>query len=123
VDAAVTALEALGHEIGEVALPDARGDLGVPGVAGYPAAFTDLWRGGAATIPIAREQRGMLEPLAGWIIGTADRLTAGALASAQLWATEFERRVLAAFAPWDAVLTPTTALTPRPLGWYPSDDG
>ena len=34
-----------------------------------------------------------------------------------------ERRVIAAFAPWDAVLTPTTALTPRPLDWYPIDDG
>ena len=31
--------------------------------------------------------------------------------------------VIAAFSPWDAVLTPTTALTPRPLDWYPSGDG
>ena len=31
--------------------------------------------------------------------------------------------MLAAFAPWDAVLTPATALTPRPLDWYPIDDG
>lgn len=123
VEAAVRALEALGHEVGEVALPDAAGDLGVPGVDGYAAAFTDLWRGGAATIPILREQRHLLEPLARWIVETSDELTAGGLASAQLWATEYERRVLAAFSPWDAVLTPTTALTPRPLDWYPADDG
>ncbi|WP_405217135.1 amidase [Agrococcus sp. Ld7] len=123
VDVTIAALEAFGHEVGEVALPDAAGDLGVPGVAGYPAAFTDLWRGGAATIPIAAAERELLEPLARWIIDTSDRLTAGGLARAQLWATEYERRVLAAFAPWDAVLTPTTALTPRQLDWYPSDDG
>lgn len=119
----VAALEALGHEVGEVALPDAAGDLGVPGVAGYPGAFTDLWRGGAATIPIPVSEREHLEPLARWIIETSDHLTAGGLAKAQLWATEYERRVLAAFSPWDAVLTPTTALTPRPLDWYPIDDG
>ena len=123
VDATVRALEAFGHEVGEVALPDASGDLGVPGVDGYAAAFTDLWRGGAATIPIPRDERHLLEPLARWIIGTSDDLTAGGLAKAQLWASEYERRVIAAFAPWDAVLTPTTALTPRPLDWYPIDDG
>ncbi|WP_413316523.1 amidase [Agrococcus sp. 1P02AA] len=123
VDVTVRALAALGHELGEVALPDASGDLGVPGVGGYAAAFTDLWRGGAATIPIPVGERDRLEPLARWIVETSDALTAGGLARAQLWATEYERRVLAAFGPWDAVLTPTTALTPRPLGWYPIDDG
>ena len=123
VDAAIALLEAVGHEVGEVALPDASGGLGVPGVAGYPAAFTDLWRGGAASIGVPQDERHLLEPLARWIIDSSDALTAGGLARAQLWATEFERRVLAAFAPWDAVLTPTTALTPRPLDWYPADDG
>lgn len=123
LEVAVGELTALGHEVGEVALPAAAGDLGVPGVDGYPAAFTDLWRGGAATIPIPPAERDRLEPLARWIIETSDALGAGGLAKAQLWATEYERRVLAAFAPWDAVLTPTTALTPRPLDWYPIDDG
>ncbi|MDR7233022.1 amidase [Agrococcus sp. BE272] len=112
VDATVAALTAFGHEVGEVALPDA---------SGYPEAFTALWRGGAAAAPIARERRHLLEPLARWIVETSDGLTAGGLARAQLWATAFERRVLAAFAPWDAVLTPATALTPRPLDWYPED--
>lgn len=114
LDETVALLERLGHEVGEVALPDA---------SGYPEAFTDLWRGGAATIPIPVEERDRLEPLARWIIESSDALTAGGLARAQLWATDFERRVLAAFAPWDAVLTPVTALTPRPLDWYPIDDG
>ncbi|WP_026373978.1 amidase [Agrococcus lahaulensis] len=114
VDETVALLERFGHEVGEVALPDA---------SGYPEAFTDLWRGGAATIPIPVEERDRLEPLARWIIESSDALTAGGLAKAQLWATDFERRVLAAFAPWDAVLTPVTALTPRPLDWYPIDDG
>jgi len=118
VATAIRALEAFGHEIGEVALPDASGFLGV---SGYAEAFTALWRGGAATVPIAREYRHLLEPLARWIIDASDGLTAGGLATAQLWATELERRVLAAFAPWDAVLTPATALTPRPLDWYPQD--
>ncbi|WAC66391.1 amidase [Agrococcus sp. SL85] len=114
VAATIAALEAAGHEVGEVALPDA---------TGYAAAFTALWQGGAATVPVPREERHLLEPLARWIIEGSDHLGAGGLASAQLWATDFERRVLAAFAPWDAVLTPATALTPRPLEWYPFEDG
>ncbi|WP_306231474.1 amidase [Agrococcus beijingensis] len=114
VEVALAALEAFGHELGEVALPDA---------TGYADAFTALWRGGAAAIGVPRAERGRLEPLARWIIDTSDELGAGGLAKAQLWASAFERRVLAAFAPWDAVLTPATALTPRPLDWYPIDDG
>lgn len=120
VDATIAALTAFGHEVGEVAMPDASGFLGVES---YAEAFTALWRGGAATVPIAREDRHLLEPLARWILDSSDELSAGGLATAQLWATELERRVLAAFAPWDAVLTPATALTPRPLDWYPIDDG
>lgn len=120
VDATVAALTAFGHEVGEVAMPDASGFLGIES---YAEAFTALWRGGAATVPIARDERHLLEPLARWIVDSSDELGAGGLAIAQLWATELERRVLAAFAPWDAVLTPATALTPRPLDWYPIDDG
>lgn len=114
VDETIALLEAAGHELGEVALPDS---------TGYPEAFIALWRGGAATVPIPREQRELLEPLARWIIDASDALTGAELARAQLWATAYERRVIAAFAPWDAVLTPATALTPRPLDFYPVDDG
>jgi amidase len=114
VEVAIAALEALGHEVGEVALPEA---------SGYADAFTALWQGGAASIGVPPAERDLLEPLARWIIDASDDLGAGGLARAQLWATDFERRVIAAFAPWDAVLTPATALTPRPLDWYPVDDG
>jgi amidase len=36
--------------------------------------------------------------------------------------TAFERRVFRRFAPYDAVLTPTLALSSRPIGWYSADD-
>jgi amidase len=39
------------------------------------------------------------------------------------WLTLFERRMITAFAPYDAVLTPSLALTPRPVGWYDAEDG
>ena len=50
-------------------------------------------------------------------------LSARELADALAWLTGFERRIIRAFAPYDAVLTPALALTPRPVGWYDADDG
>ncbi|MEQ1737635.1 MAG: amidase family protein, partial [Rhodoglobus sp.] len=37
--------------------------------------------------------------------------------------TGFERRLIDRFSAYDAVLTPSLAMTPRPLGWYDAEDG
>ena len=46
------------------------------------------------------------------------RELADALAAASL----FERETIAAFAPYDAVLTPALAQSPRPIGWFDAED-
>ena len=54
----------------------------------------------------------------GWtIVG----LTPGEVAQGVALFTAYERTVVTAFAPFDAVLTPTTTLPARPLDWYGDD--
>jgi amidase len=38
------------------------------------------------------------------------------------WLSGFERHLIARLATVDAVLTPALALTPRPVGWYDTED-
>jgi amidase len=106
-------LDAVGHGLEEFALDPEEG---------YSAAFTTLWQGGAAGIPIEDEQFEQVEPLTRWLIETGRRLTARQLAAALGWLTKYERRVIHQLSRFDAVLTPTLALTPRPIGWYDAED-
>ncbi len=41
----------------------------------------------------------------------------------QLQLSAFERSIIRQLDRFDAVLTPTLALTPRPVGWYDREDG
>jgi amidase len=90
---------------------------------GYAGAFRTIWQAGAATLPVEADQLGLVEPLTRWLIERGRALGARELADALEWLTGYERRVIRAFAPYDAVLTPALALTPRPVGWYDSQDG
>lgn len=110
LDLAIAELTALGHGMGEVAMPDS---------AQYPDAFVTLWQGGAAAIPADVE---LLEPLTRWLIEQGRGLHAGRLAEAITVLGQFERAVIERFAPFDAVLTPALAMTPRPNGWYDAHD-
>ncbi|GAA4060574.1 amidase [Agromyces indicus] len=114
LDAGVALLDRLGHGVEELA-PAAE--------PGYPAAFRTVWQAGAATIDVAEERADRLEPLTRWLMGRGRALTAADLAAAQSWLTGFERRTIARFAPFDAVMTPALALEPRPVGWYHAEDG
>ena len=114
LDAGVALLDRLGHGVEELA-PAAE--------PGYPAAFRTIWQAGAATIDVAEERADRLEPLTRWLISRGRALTAAELAAAQSWLTGFERRTIARFAPFDAVMTPALALEPRPVGWYHAEDG
>lgn len=113
LDLAVAELSALGHGIEEVSL-DADEE--------YPTAFVTAWQGGAAAIRVDEAQFELLEPLTRWLIQRGRALHAGELAEAIRVLGEFERRVIRTFAPFDAVLTPALAMTPRPHGWYDHDD-
>lgn len=114
LELAVTELAAIGHGIESVSLE--------PG-GGYGPAFRTLWQAGAATIPADGDQLELLEPLTRWLVERGRALDARQLAEALQVLVEYERRVIRQFSGFDAVLTPSLAMTPRPIGWYDRDDG
>lgn len=109
VTRAALALDAMGHGVETVRLPG----------EDYPALFRVLWQAGAAPIPArTAAELALLEPYTREIVERGRALPAEQVVTAVLAAAAFERRAIATFAPFDAVLTPTTALPPRPIGWY-----
>lgn len=90
---------------------------------GYPELFTTIWRASAARIPVADDRLDLdLEPLTAWLVREGRALAAERVLAAYAAATVFERETIAAFAPFDVVLTPALAQSPRPVGWYDQDD-
>jgi amidase len=114
LDTAIQAVERLGHGVEAMApAPE----------PGYAPAFRTIWQAGAATIPVDGEDEALLEPLTRWLLARGRAVPARQLAEALEWLAGFEERVIRRFAPFDAVLTPALALTPRPVGWYDANDG
>lgn len=115
----VALLSDLGHGIEETSLEP---------TPGYGAAFTTVWQAGAAQIRLGpgahgdADADGGVEPLTAWLRRRGRELTAVQLAEALAELSRFERRVVGAFSRFDAVLTPTVALLPRPIGWYDALD-
>ncbi|HLS93240.1 MAG TPA: amidase [Microbacterium sp.] len=86
--------------------------------AGYPELFTTIWRASASTVPVATEDLDRLvEPFTEWIVREGRAMGAQEALGGYQAAAAFERRTIEAFAPYDAVLTPALALSPRPIGW------
>lgn len=112
VEAASGMLAALSHEVDEL---DWR-------PRGYAELFTTLWRGSAARIRVEDDRLHLVEPITAWLIRSGRALGARELAEALAAASGFERETIAAFAPYDAVLTPALAQSPRPVGWFDADD-
>ena len=110
---AIRELDALGHGLDEFALaPDDT----------YAPAFRTVWQAVAASIPAEGEQLDLLEPLTRWLVERGRELRALDLAAALAQLTAYEHRVIRQFAPFDAVITPALAMTPRPVGWYNAVD-
>lgn len=108
----VEALDALGHGIEAVRLPG----------EDYPDLFRVLWQASAVTIPARTEaELALLEPYTREIVERGRALPAQRVVAALAAAAAFERRTIATFASFDAVLSPTTALPPRPIGWHHQD--
>jgi amidase len=106
-------LDAIGHGIEHLALePDDT----------YGPAFRTIWQASAANVPVEGEQFELLEPLTRWLVERGRALPARALAVALQELARFERSVIRQFSSFDAVMTPSLALTPRPLGWYDQVD-
>lgn len=114
LERAITAFDGLGHGV-EAMAPVPEPD--------YPDAFRTIWQSGAATIPVDGEDEALLEPLTRWLLARGRAVPTRRLAEALAWLAGFEERVIRRFSPFDAVLTPALALTPRPIGWYDQEDG
>ncbi|MTE23077.1 amidase [Microbacterium sp. ZXX196] len=108
-DRAIRILGGAGHDVADAAWRP----------VGYPEMFLTLWRASAARIPIADgDLDALAEPLTAWLVREGRALGAAELLAAQQRQAAFERRTIADFAAFDAVLTPALALPPRPVGWY-----
>jgi amidase len=114
LDRGIDLLDRLGHGVEAVAASPE---------PGYPDAFRTIWQAGAAAIPVDGAGEDLLEPLTRWLAARGRALPARQLVEALAWLADYERRTIARFSPYDAVLTPALALTPRPVGWYDPDDG
>lgn len=112
-EAASALLEALGHEVEDVERPW--------GPELFPF-FEVLWCAGAASLPVPPDREGDLQPFTRWLRERGKAATAaelvGAQATLQLAASAAARRVAA----YDAILTPTLAQPPVPVGSLRNDD-
>ena len=110
--ATVTLLERLGHEVVDVDPPF--------GAEMLPE-FEVLWSVSAAGAPVDPAREHELRPLTRWLRetgrGHSARRFTGALAAIQAGT----RRAVTATAHCDAVLVPTLAQPPAPLGWFTED--
>ncbi len=109
-DRAAGVLEELGHRVaGPVDLPGER----------YPALFRTLWLASTAGIPAhTPDELALLEPYTRELVERGRALPVEQVLAALREAAAFERRTIATFSPYDAILTPSLALPPQPLGWF-----
>jgi amidase len=102
-------LASLGHDVEDVDLP-------------FPAeavpSFLALWFAMATLAPIAPEQESELLPLTRYLRGRGLELSAADLLFHQAILQGSIRPAMTALAPYDAILSPTVALPPRPVGWF-----
>jgi amidase len=106
-------LASLGHEVEEIVIP-----LG-PDVVPF---FETLWYAHATLVPLAPEQEDMVLPLTGYLRGRGRAVTAPELYFAQAYLQIVSRPAIAALSAYDAILTPTLAQPPRPVGYFDEVD-
>lgn len=88
----------------------------------YADAFRTVWQVGAARIPADQNSEQLLEPFTRWLMHRGRNTTAAQLSDALSTLVSYERLIISRFSPFDAVLTPALADTPRPLGFFDSPD-
>jgi len=106
-------LASLGHEVEDIAMP-----LG-PDVIPF---FEALWYAHATLVPLAREQEDTMLPLTRYLRGRGQAVTAAELCFAQGYLQFVTRAALATLNAYDAILTPTLAQPPRPVGYFDEVD-
>jgi amidase len=102
-------LASLGHEVEDITLP-----LG-PDIVPF---FEALWYAYATLTPVAPEQEELLLPLTRYMRERGQAITTPDLLFAQGYLQFVTRMALGALNAYDAILHPTLALPPRPVGWF-----
>ncbi len=102
-------LASLGHEVEDVDLP-------------FPAeavpSFLALWFTMAAFTPIPPDQEPELLPLTQWLRAQGRAISAPDIFFHQAILQGSVRPAVTAMNAYDAILTPTVAMPPRPVGWF-----
>jgi amidase len=110
----------LGHEVVDL---DPAGAPGVPveRPEEFLGPFETLWAVLAHGYPVPPEARPLLRPLTRWWLDRGAAVSGPEFVAAAAAAHNLSRRVIAAHARYDVLLTPTLALPPRPVGWFTED--
>jgi len=85
-------------------------------------AFETVWSVSAATIPVDPAREHDLMPLTKYLRARGARVAAVEFANAMAQLKTLSRDAIVATAQFDAVLMPTLAQLPRPLGWFVGGD-
>jgi amidase len=112
-ESASALLASLGHEVEDIAVPMPR--EAVPTFETCWAVLTAL-----STVPLGRES--LLRPLTRWLAARGQAVSGPEFGLAMGAMRRFAAGCLAALAPYDAVLTPTLAVPPLPVGALRDDD-
>jgi len=102
-------LASLGHEVEDIAMP-----LG-PDVVPF---FETLWYAYATLAPVDPAQEDVLLPLTRYLRERGRAASAAELIFAEAYLQAVTRGAVAALTAYDAILTPTLAMPPRPVGWF-----
>jgi amidase len=102
-------LAGLGHEVVDIDLPVPPETI---------AAFEAVWAVSAATIPVPPEAEQLLRPLTRHLRERGRQVGGAQFAAAIGQLNLISRQAITATAEYDALLTPTLALPPRPIGWF-----
>jgi amidase len=102
-------LSSLGHDVEDLELPFS--EDAVP-------SFLALWYAMATLAPIAPDQESQLLPLTRYLRAKGMELSAADIFLHQAILQGAVRPAMTALNAYDAILTPTLALPPRPVGWF-----
>ncbi|HSY15717.1 MAG TPA: amidase [Jatrophihabitantaceae bacterium] len=102
-------LEALGHEVLDIEPP-------IPSAA--ILAFETVWAVSSNGVPVDPAREHELRPLTRHLRARGAAISGPAYAAATGQLALYSRRGIASTAHLDAVLTPTLAMLPRPVGWF-----
>ncbi|HWU31700.1 MAG TPA: amidase [Marmoricola sp.] len=108
-------LESLGHEIVDIEPP-----MPIDAVPTFETCWAVLT--GLSTVGLGAQQRAQLRPLTRWLGERGEAIGGPAFGLAMGELRRIAARTLQALAPYDAILTPTLAEPPLPVGALRNDD-